>query len=155
MYNIDSVLIEFFSASDSNISLNKNMKVALIGEDYKDLRKAIKDKYLRQRLLDIGFKDVRVFTSERHFKIIDAIDYDLLLSVRPCEAESLILSAAAIYKKKFAILPCHCKNVHKHTFNLIKTCPVITGIYCSSEKGIDKEGKTFYDNHSWYILHNL
>lgn len=147
MYNIDSIMVRFFE--QYNVKKLKDLKIALVGESTRKRDKST----LRWRLKRLGFK-ISIFTHNNLFILEDFDKFDVIVSVRGCSAEPMLIANSILKNKFYAILPCSCDGYEKKIIKYIQTYP-IKSVFTAPEQGVSTEGKIFYDYTAWIILHNI
>ncbi len=131
----------------------ENKRIALIGEKHTGFSKGTMAWKMATKLSFIDRDKIHVFTHEKPFRFEDAEHFDLLVSVRSCEAEEMILKAAAHFKKNFALMPCECKNrpYGEKVLRYIREHPVIMGVEYFPGQYTDK----VYDCNAWIVFYNI
>jgi hypothetical protein len=137
MKNIDSVILQFINSNETPF-IKKDLKIALIGEVS---RKITKDSLVYRLKHNCSLKNITVFTRNHPFTKDMIKDFNLLISVRPCHGESLILNSGI----NFILLPCNCGNVHTKVCNIIRASNNIK-LWAGVE-----DNNTF----AWYVLYNF
>ena len=135
----------------------EDKKVALIGEQNGQQRKGSLAHKMAQKIFTCERRNITVFTERRLFTVEQGEHYDLLVSVRSCDAEELVLKAATQYDKDFALLPCECgarwSNVK--LLRYIREYPIINGIEFYPGTFWKDNGSNTYDSRAWAVIYRV
>lgn len=146
MFNLDTIILDFIKSSETP-PLHSSLSVGLVGEQ---TRQRTKDS-LAYRLGKKDFDVKEIFTGRNKFTFDRGNEFDVLIGVRPCQAEETLIRSAQFFGKKFLVLPCNCGNLHKRVMNLITKFGV-KQMWIAPQPS-STEGQ--YERHAWYVLHNL
>lgn len=155
MSSLDNTIVDFLYNQGIILSFGRadRIKIALIGEWDKTKHKESLAFKIHKKFR-LSLQKISVFTKSRKFRACDGKRYDLLIGVRTCEADKLILKAAIKYGKRFVLVPCGCGDYGPKLLKLIRDYPIITDCEARSEKYINHKGKSSWGAVGWVILFN-